>query len=378
MVKVVAIVGVMLAILLLSSTSLWAQVSTINYAENGTDPVATFNATDQDGDPIVWSLGGDDAGDFMIDEGVLAFKSPPNYEDPKSASVGTLADMNVYNVIVQASGGKERVVVTVTNVDEDGSISFTGLGQFQPQVGRNLEAVLGDPDGGETDEAWQWSKSMDMETWMDIEGATTAKRSPAAADEGYYLRATVTYTDLFDSGKVVSRVAGNKVEERTLSNAPPSFKDQDDRFDDPDTTGVTENEDTQVNRSTAENSASGTNIGKPVSATDGDGDILVYSLSGEVEIGGTGTDAIDLFSIVPASGQLKAKAKLNFEGGAANPANNLYNVMVTATDPSGAAISQEVTITLTDVNEAPAFDEGDDVLKVLNVVENTTQPPHGR
>ena len=47
--------------------------------------------------------------------------------------------------------------------------------------------------------------------------------------------------------------------------------------------------------------------------------------------------------------------------------------MVTATDPSGAAKSQAVTITLTDVNEAPTFDAGDDVLKVLNVVENTIQ-----
>ena len=37
--------------------------------------------------------------------------------------------------------------------------------------------------------------------------------------------------------------------------------------------------------------------------------------------------------------------------------------MVTATDPSGAATSQEVTITLTDVNEAPAFVAGDDVLE---------------
>ena len=169
--------------------------------------------------------------------------------------------------------------MTVTNVDEDGSISFDGLGQFQPQVGRNLEAILDDPDGGETDEAWQWARSMDMETWTDIDGATTAKRSPAAADEGYYLRATVTYTDLFDSGKSVSRVTGNKVEERTCPTRPPRLPAR--------TTGSTilrqtgvQNADTQVNRSTAENSASGTNIGKPVSATDADGDILVYSLSG--------------------------------------------------------------------------------------------------
>ena len=80
---------------------------------------------------------------------------------------------------------------------------MTGDGQFQPQVGRGLEALLDDPDGGETDEAWQWARSMDMQTWTDIDGATTAKRSPAAADEGYYLRASVTYTDIFGSGKTV-------------------------------------------------------------------------------------------------------------------------------------------------------------------------------
>ena len=32
----------------------------VDYDENGTGPVATFSATDQDGDDIVWSLGGTD------------------------------------------------------------------------------------------------------------------------------------------------------------------------------------------------------------------------------------------------------------------------------------------------------------------------------
>ena len=126
---------------------------------------------------------------------MLAFKSAPNYEDPKSASIGTRADKNVYNVTVEATGGTHAVVVTVVNLDEDGSVSFTELGQVQPQVGRSLEATLGDPDMGETDEVWQWARSMDMQTWTDIDGATAQKRSPVAADEGYYLRASVTYTD---------------------------------------------------------------------------------------------------------------------------------------------------------------------------------------
>ena len=72
-----------------------------------------------------------------------------------------------------------------------------------------------------TDEVWQWARSMDMQTWTDIEGATSQKRTPVAADDGYYLRASVTYTDMFGSGKMVSAVTANAVEPRTVSNASP-------------------------------------------------------------------------------------------------------------------------------------------------------------
>ena len=111
----------------------------------------------------------------------------------------------MYNVTVQATGGSEEVTVTVTNVDEDGSVSFSREGRFQPQVGRGLEASLNDQDGGVTDEKWQWARSMDMdaddEDWVTITGATSQTRSPEAADEGHYLRASVTYTDSFGSGQ---------------------------------------------------------------------------------------------------------------------------------------------------------------------------------
>ena len=56
--------------------------TSVDYAENGTGPVATFAASDQDGDAIEWSLTGADAEDFSIDGGVLAFKKSPNFEIP--------------------------------------------------------------------------------------------------------------------------------------------------------------------------------------------------------------------------------------------------------------------------------------------------------
>ena len=327
----------------------------VDYDENGTAPVATFSATDQDGDDIDWSLSGTDEGDFTIDGGVLSFKSSPNYEDPQSGSIGTRADRNVYNVTVQATGGTRAVVVTVVNVDEVGSVSFGDLGQVQPQAGRSLEATVSDPDMGETDEVWQWARSTDMQTWTDIDGGTSARRTPVAADEGHYLRASVTYTDLFGSGKSVYKVTPNKVEERTVSNAAPSFADQDDVEG---TGGV------QANRSVAENTASGTNIGKPVSASDSDSDVLVYTLSG--------TDAAK-FNISKSTGQLSVNSELNFEAGAGAADNCAENdscvVTVTATDPSGAMGTATVTITLTDVNEAPEFSAAAKAQTTMTVTE---------
>ena len=53
---------------------------------------------------------------------------------------------------------------------------------------------------------WQWSKSMTMDgTYMDIDTATSMTYTPVEADEGYYLRATASYTDGEGSGKMRQR-----------------------------------------------------------------------------------------------------------------------------------------------------------------------------
>ena len=120
--------------------------SSIEFAENGTRPVGTFWAYDQDGDPIAWSLSGPDADLFTIDGGVLAFRESPDYEDPQSAARGgRLAERNVYRVTVEASGGTHDVAVTVTDVDEYGTVS---IDRRQPQVDRPLGASLSDEDVG--------------------------------------------------------------------------------------------------------------------------------------------------------------------------------------------------------------------------------------
>ena len=80
------------------------------YAENGTDAVGSFAATDEDGDDIEWGVSGTDADDFEIDGGVLSFKKSPNFEGAtdrdESADLGDQGKGDkVYKVTVTASGG---------------------------------------------------------------------------------------------------------------------------------------------------------------------------------------------------------------------------------------------------------------------------------
>ena len=93
-------------------------------------------------------------------------------------------------------------------------------------------------------------------------------------------------------------------------------------------------------RTVAENTASGVNIGDPISATDADNHTLTYSLSG--------TDA-ESFSIVSTSGQLQTSAALDYE------TKTSYSVTIRVYDGNSGADFIDVTINVTDVvNAAPS------------------------
>ena len=90
----------------------------LSIAEN-TMAVTTVMASDPEGKTLSYSiLGGGDGGKFNIDEnGVLAFKTAPDFETPTDARLN-----NVYDVTVQVSDGQgvdtQAIAVTVTNVNE--------------------------------------------------------------------------------------------------------------------------------------------------------------------------------------------------------------------------------------------------------------------
>ena len=316
----------------------------IMYAENGTGPVATYTAEDPEGTTITWTLEGNDAADFKISSaGVLTFKQSPNFE--MATGGGLDGTSNTYEVTVKAtdsSNASATVVVTVnvTNVDEDGTLT---LSNRQPVDGIPLLTELTDIDSIESDlsdltsQTWKWEKSTSRTSgWTVIEEAPAGMYTPAPADVGSYLRATVTYTDPQGSGKMEMAVSDREVLAKRSTNNAPVFKDSDGE------------EITDITREVAENSAAGNNVDKPVAATDAEGDILTYTISG-------GADEAS-FDIDRATGQIKvgAETMLDFEG------DDSYTVMVTATGPGhgaddSAGDSDEITVTInvTNVDEDP-------------------------
>ncbi len=112
--------------LLLPGGALRAQDAAIEYAENGTDPVATFTAVDPEGaTPITWSLTATmPTWTISIENGVLRSRVALTLRSERRGD----NHFNTYVVTVQASDGTTRplmlpVKVKVTNVDEAGKVN---------------------------------------------------------------------------------------------------------------------------------------------------------------------------------------------------------------------------------------------------------------
>ena len=274
-----------------------------------------LEASDPDyGAALTYRLTGADASYFGIvaESGQLQTKAALDHETKASYTVSVIATDkgNLTDTI--------PVTITVTNVDEPGTVTLSSL---QPQAGTAITAALDDPDGGVTGDTWKWESSSDQTTWASISGATAAEYMPIVGDVNKYLRATANYTDELGPSKSAQKVSANKVRAAPPTNFSPAFSAA------------------TATRSVEENAVPGTNVGTPVSANDPDsGDTLTYALSG--------TNSAS-FDIVQATGQLKTKVALDRE------TKETYTVTVTATDSSGLFDTIEVTINVANVNEAP-------------------------
>ena len=345
--------------------------ASIDHAENSIVldvAAAEYSARDPDmiaDDPetLTWSLSGADASKFSITEtGIthtLSFKADPDFESP-----GDSGGNNVYEVTVKVTDSKgnsdeQDVTVKVTNMEEDGEIILSTL---QPRVGFPVTATLEDSDNVTAGSvSWQWYRGPNIQTTSlpeecaattdnncAIKDAASDTYTPVADDITDTLNAVAMYTDGSpnegDAKDIVAQPAANTVLVDTRNKAPV-FPDQDDEM---------EGRQTAQERSVAENTASGTDIGTAVAATDED-TTLTYSLGGP--------DAAS-FDIVRSSGQLQTKADLDKE------TKDTYTVTVTAADSLNESSTITVTIKVANLDEMPDL-EGDAPEKYA---ENGTRP----
>ena len=321
----------------------------VSIEEGGATFVGTYTVMDPESATIAWlPLDGADKDEFEFtsSNGRLAFKEAPDFEDAERGGD------NEYNVTLGVSAGSHTitfdVVVTVTNKEEQGTLL---LSSPQPQVEAAFTATLTDPDivGATT---WKWERSMSSGGgWQPIDGATAASYTPVVGDIDYYLHATATYTDGYSANKSLSAVSANRVEAKPLVNTAPEFPP-----------GPT-------TRSVPEDARANDIVGAPVVAADAEhAGQLTYTLTG----------GSDLFTIDGGSGQIRVAADESLDHETALS----HSVVVTATDPSLAFDTVQVTIDVTNVNEPPnavgdsAFTDEDTAVIIRRARQR--QRPRGR
>ena len=302
-------------------------VTTSSYHENTTGNVADYNARDEEGSTITWSLTGTDRGDFDISaDGIVTFKNTPDFEDPEDSGTDNVFK---FNVVASDSAKTNSVAVTVTvaDVEEPGTITVSNP---DPGVGDDIRFDLTDPDGGLTAAGITWfvESKASGGAWGTAHGgrpeggssSTTFVTYRAPEEEtGNELRVRAEYTDRRGTGKEATSPEIQPVTADPIANAPPRF--------------------TGGNDFTIAEGVTGRNVGSPLSTSDRDGDRLTFAM-------GTGEES-DFFEINASTGQLRLVKAVDFE---TQPSRGFYLAAVTIHDGKGVD-ADNLVITDTTVDD---------------------------
>ena len=302
-----------------------------SYRENGTAALYTYRATDPEGAEVAWSVSGADGGDFKIsDSGVLNFREPPDHDDPADDGHN-----NEYEVTVVATDQTGRaanlpVTVTVTDVNEGPVIADTGT-NTAIMVQENHDEVLAtytatDP---EDQPVTRWSVTgRDGGDFTINEGGELTFRNlpdherPADSNRDSIYEVTVRASDGRYYGTLDVLVTVEAVDE-----APEFQRNTQDSFVYP------------------ENGASAIDTYR---ATDPEGSAVAWDLSG--------TDS-SAFSI-GKTGVLTFNSPPDYEDPADTDDDNVYEVVVQATDDGNNTTPLDVTVTVTNLTDARAVIRG--------------------
>ena len=329
---------------------------TVLYDANGTDPNPADVLTFYLASGFVGGVPVNDNDLFNISTtGVLTFKASPNFENKLD-----LGANNDYNVVISLTDGTadvtQNVVVRVTNVFELGidpvpalslvGTAFTSISPFTTaSVAENTapSAIVLNADAIATAFSgplvYSLSGSDALQFSIDAAGQVRFNASP-----NFEAPLDVATTNSYNFNINVNDGFAPTVTQAVLVdvtnvNEAPVFS-------------------TAASANVAENTLAATSVLTAV-AVDPEGTAVTYLLV-------AGGDSA-LFSITPG-GVLTFNASPNFEAPQDIGLNNIYDLTISATDATGLVTTQNVSITVTNVNELPVFSS---TPGALSFVENT-------
>ena len=278
---------------------------------------APVSATDPDGDTLTYSLTGTDADKFNVDSSTGQITVGDNTNLDYEAKTN-------YLVTVQISDGKDKDGNKDSAIDASAFVNVNVTDVNEPPAAPDQPTVAQNTATPKTELDVEWT-APDM----------TGKPAINDYDVQYKQQSDSTWTSHSFTGTGTSttltgleggrgydvQVKAKNDEGESGWSISGSAKTQDKNVN-------SEFNQSTETRSIAENSAAGTNIGAPVTATDTENDPLTYSLAG--------TDASD-FDIDSATGQIKVKSALDYE------AKTSYSVTVQASDGKDSEDNQTTT-----------------------------------
>ena len=282
----------------------------------------TALAADPEGSSLIYSLSGGDAGLFDVNSntGVVTFKNLPDFESPADSN----AD-NLYQITVTASDGSsvvsQNVTIAVTDVAENPPV-ITSAASVSVANGQTSAYTISatDPDG----DALNYSISGTDALLFDVDSASGVVTFISAPD----------FDNPIDAGSnnvydiTVSVSDGSNVDSQSVSI---TVIDADSALSPVFTSSTSQ--------TVSENQTSAyVAVANSVASA---GATISYSISG--------TDA-GLFNVDTATGEISFKSNPDFENPSDAGRNNVYDLVVTASDGSYSG-SQSVAITVSDAND---------------------------
>ena len=347
--------------------------------------IQTYEASDVDASTtLTWSLEGEDAGDFTFTknadgDGELKFRSVPDFEMPADDDDADMVDPdNDYQVTVKVTdNGSPRmnatqdVTVTVNDVNERPVVSGDATHSFMEIEFDVDDDDLHDPDfeiGSYTaydddGDGVTWSVSgsdavrFHMESTTGVLSFSSRPDFEMPADRGSNNEYNIFVNA--DDGQGEDNSVGSFTVTVTVTNVDET----------PEITGGPNAPDFAEIEYDAHTSGASVVVQLGTyTARDEEGEAITWTLGGD--------DAAD-FSIVTSEGHLLFRMRPNFEMPADADMDNVYEIIVKATDATPNANTREypVTITVTDVNERPDI-SGDAAFSYVEVpYDNTAALP---